>query len=158
MRHCLIYIVAMRASTAVYSVRLVKDRTVRYAVREVGHSDHAAALLRALIGGADREHLAAVFLDCRNEVIGVHIVAVGGLSGAQTTSREVFRAAITAGAAAIVLGHNHPSGSPEPSREDVAFTRTIVAAGKLLGVEVVDHVVIGEGAHVSMFERGLLRP
>ena len=147
----------MRTSTAVYSVRLVRDRTVRYVVREVGHADHAAALLRALIGGADREHLAAVFLDCRNQVIGVQIVAVGGLSGAQTTSREVFRAAIAAGAAAVVLGHNHPSGSPEPSREDVAFTRNNVAAGKLLGVDVVDHVIIGEGSHTSMHERGLLR-
>ena len=137
-------------------MHLVKDRTVRYAVKAVDHDASAYQLARAMIGDTDREHLLAIFLNSQNAPIGTTIVAIGGIAGLQTTSREVFRAAIVAGAAAVVLAHNHPSGNATPSREDVAFTRTIVATGKLLGVPCVDHLVIGDGTYTSMAKEGLL--
>lgn len=81
-------------------------------------------------------------------------MSIGSLDATQITGREVFKPAILANAAAVVLGHKHPSGDPTPSPSDVAVTRTMVNAGKLLNVDVVDHIIIGDRQHLSLKERG----
>ena len=94
-------------------------------------------------------------LDAKNRLISRETVSVGHLTAALVHPREVFKAAILANAAAIALVHNHPSGDPEPSREDVEITRRLVKAGELLGIPVLDHVVVTRRGHVSIAERGM---
>lgn len=104
-----------------------------------------------------REHFRAAFLDTRHRLIGpAYLVSIGCLTASLVHPRELFRPAIAAGAAGVVLSHNHPSGDPEPSAEDIALTRRLVAAGTVLGIEVLDHIVTGEGRYVSLKERGVL--
>jgi hypothetical protein len=94
-------------------------------------------------------------LDTRNRVINIEKLYVGSLNASTVRVGEIFRSAIQRNAASIIILHNHPSGDPAPSPEDVALTRTIVQAGKLLDIEVLDHLVIGQGRWVSLKERGL---
>jgi DNA repair protein RadC len=84
------------------------------------------------------------------------VLSIGSLDGASAQPREVFRQALMASAAAVVLFHNHPSGDPQPSGEDVGLTRRMVAAGVLLGIGVIDHVVLGDGRYCSLKESGYL--
>jgi DNA repair protein RadC len=116
----------------------------------------AAEVLRAHIGDSDREHFDALLLDTRNRVVGVHCVSVGSLNASVVHPREVFKAAILANAAAVILGHNHPSGDESPSAEDTALTQRLKQAGEILGIPVLDHLVLGESAFHSFRERGLL--
>jgi len=86
-----------------------------------------------------------VLLDRKNKVIGLNTVSVGSLTASICHPREVFKAAILANAAAVILGHNHPSGDPQPSQEDRVLTARLAAAGQLLGIEVLDHIIVGDG-------------
>jgi DNA repair protein RadC len=102
------------------------------------------------------EMFGVLCLDVRHRLKREAVVSVGCLTASLVHPREVFSVAIAARAAALILFHNHPSGDPEPSAEDVALTRRLVAAGTLLGIEVLDHVVLGAGRFVSLKERGML--
>lgn len=104
----------------------------------------------------DREVFLVLHLDVKNRVISHEVMGVGHLTSALVHPREVFKAAILANAAAVVVVHNHPSGDPEPSREDAELMRRLMRAGQLLGIPVLDHVVIGDDRHVSLAERGEL--
>ncbi|MFZ1406006.1 MAG: DNA repair protein RadC [Anaerolineae bacterium] len=115
----------------------------------------AAELLMAEMGLLEQEQLRTILLDTRNTVIGIPIIYQGSLNSAAVRVGELFRHAIKANAAAMIVAHNHPSGDPAPSPEDVRVTRSIVEAGKLLDIDVLDHVVIGHQRFVSMKERGL---
>ncbi|MBK9095636.1 MAG: DNA repair protein RadC [Anaerolineae bacterium] len=115
----------------------------------------AAELLMAEMGLLEQEQLRTILLDTRNTVIGIPIIYQGSLNSAAVRVGEMFRHAIKANAAAMIVAHNHPSGDPAPSPEDVRVTRSIVEAGKLLDIDVLDHVVIGHQRFVSMKERGL---
>ena len=95
-------------------------------------------------------------LDVRHRLLREGVVSVGCLTASLVHPREVFVAAISCRAAALVLFHNHPSGDPEPSAEDLALTRRLAAAGSLMGIEVLDHLVLGAGRWVSLKERGVL--
>lgn len=113
-----------------------------------------AALVGSDMRHLDREHFRVVLLTTRHIVLAVEQVAVGGLDSAVIHPREVFKPAIRWSAAAVVLVHNHPSGDPEPSVDDVRITTRLAEAGQILGVEVLDHVVVGDGQYVSLRERG----
>lgn len=93
--------------------------------------------------GADREQFAVLALDARHRPLGWRITSIGTLTAALVHPREVFRPALVLGAAAVVVVHNHPSGDPTPSAEDERLTARLIAAGRLLGVELLDHVVVG---------------
>lgn len=117
----------------------------------------AAPILAEYIGERDRETFALAMLTIRHRLIGLHTVSVGCLTSSLVHPREVFKPAILGGSAALILCHNHPSGDPEPSAEDVALTRRLASAGTLLGIEIVDHLVLGEqGRFVSLKDRGVL--
>jgi DNA repair protein RadC len=113
------------------------------------------ALLRSKMAHLDRERFVVVLLNTKNAVLGTHTASIGTLSSSLVHPREVFRPAIQAGAAAVILVHNHPSGKTEPSREDREVTRRLVEAGETIGIEVLDHVVIAD-SHFSLKEHGLL--
>jgi DNA repair protein RadC len=116
-----------------------------------------AQLLQEYLKDADREHFVVFFLDQKNRLTGIHTVSMGSMTASVVHPREVFKAAILAQAAAIVCGHNHPSGETQPSREDRAITTRLYQAGKLLGIDLVDHVIIGTpGVYFSFADEGLL--
>jgi len=117
--------------------------------------EHVAQVLSRYLEHADREHFVALMLDAKNRIIGIHTVSVGSLFAALVSPREVFKAAILANAASVVVAHNHPSGDVTPSPEDIQVTKTLSEAGKLLDIEVLDHVIVGEdGAWTSLKRLG----
>jgi DNA repair protein RadC len=115
----------------------------------------AAALVQYEMAGLPQEHLRVINLDTRNRVINIEKLYVGSLNASTVRVGEIFKPAIQRNAAAIIVLHNHPSGDPTPSPEDIALTRSIVQAGKLLDIEVLDHLVIGQGKWVSLKGREL---
>ena len=115
----------------------------------------AAALVQYEMSVLEQEHLRVILLDRRNRVLETVEVYKGSVNSSQVRVGEVFKEAIRKNASALIVIHNHPSGDPTPSPDDVAVTRAIVQAGKLLDVEVLDHLVIGQGRWVSLKERGL---
>jgi DNA repair protein RadC len=112
-------------------------------------------LLRGRIANRDRENFVAVLLNTKNEVLEISTISIGTLSNSLVHPREVFKPAVRASAASVVLAHNHPSGKVEPSREDREITGRLVDAAEILGIEVLDHVIVGDG-YFSMKERGML--
>lgn len=124
----------------------------------VRNSSDAAGILRSYLAGADREYFVVLLLDQKHRINGLNLVAVGTQAMAVVHPREVFKPALLGAAAATILSHNHPSGDPDPSREDVELTRRLVSAGELLGIDVLDHIVIGDREHVSFADRGMIPP
>ena len=114
-----------------------------------------AALLFPRLSHLEQEELHVILLDTRNRVLDIQAIYKGSLNSSMIRIGEIFRPAIEAPAAAIVIAHGHPSGDPEPSPEDISVTRQIVEAGKLLSIEVLDHLIIGNGRFVSLKERTL---
>lgn len=115
----------------------------------------AANLLMLEMGSLEQEHLRTVLLDTKNRVLASPTVYVGNVNSSIIRVSEVFREAIRQNATALIVAHNHPSGDPTPSPEDIQVTRSIVEAGLLLGIEVLDHLIIGHQRFVSLKERGL---
>ncbi len=146
----------------------LRELTVRYAVRKDGdgqpvivgsglHSPKdAAAAFMTTLRDEPSEVFAILCLTTKHRVIAYHEVSRGTLDATLVHPREVFKAALLANAAAIIISHNHPSGDPTPSADDVALTSRLVAAGELLGIPVLDHVVIGDGRYYSFKEAGRL--
>jgi DNA repair protein RadC len=143
----------------VYEVRLVKTRRPLLLREPLVDGPSAAALtLHALIGLADREHFACLFLTVGHHITGAHVAAIGGQASLVLEPRTVLRAAVAACAAGIVLSHNHPSGDPTPSSEDLATTKRLMEAADILGVPVLDHIIVTRDQRVyhSMVDRGTL--
>ena len=122
----------------------------------IGSPQDVANLLMAEMAVFDQEHLKVLLLNTRNEVVGTQEIYVGTVNSSVVRPAEVLRPAVRENAPSIIVVHNHPSGDPTPSDEDVSVTRDLVSAGKLLGIGVLDHVVIGSGnRYVSLNEKGL---
>jgi DNA repair protein RadC len=115
----------------------------------------AANLLLAEMGALEQEELRTIIVDTKNQVLKIHTVYVGSLNTAVVRIAEVFREAVRLNAAAIIVAHNHPSSDVSPSGEDVQVTRQLVEAGKLLNIEVLDHLIISSRGFLSLKERGL---
>lgn len=147
-------------SVAIQRCQLVRETSVSVAGVDtefpITQPEQVAGIFRQLIGSPDREHFVALLLDTRLRPLGVETVSIGTLNTSLVHPREVFKAAILASAASLILGHNHPSGDPTPSEEDRELTRRLVEAGRLLGIEVTDHVVLGDKRHYSFQENGLM--
>jgi DNA repair protein RadC len=127
------------------------------AVHQIRCSADAARLLWEYLDGVDREHFVIVLLDQKNKVIGINTVSIGSLTASVVHPREVFKTAILSNAATIICGHNHPSGDTAPSQEDRLITTRLASAGKLLGINVMDHIIIGSvGKYFSFADEGLL--
>jgi DNA repair protein RadC len=107
------------------------------------------------MGFLSQEELRTLLLDSKNRVIRIPTIFVGSVNTSVFRTGDLFREAVRAGCASVIVVHNHPSGDPSPSPEDVAVTRQIVEAGKLLNIDVLDHLIIGQTRYVSLKERGL---
>lgn len=115
----------------------------------------AANLLMSEMTFLEKEHLRLILLDTRNKVLATPTVYIGSLNASVVRVGELFRAALKENAAALIVAHNHPSGDPSPSPEDIKVTRQLVQAGKILDIDVLDHIIIGRQRFVSLKERGL---
>lgn len=144
----------------VYSLKMVKERAVRYGIDEVriNGPEDVAKLGRDILKMDElpEEQVIMVGMSVKNTVTGIFVVSHGGLNSSIVHPREVFKRALVSNSAAIVLIHNHPSGDPTPSEEDIRVTRRLIDAGKLLGVNVLDHIIIGEGGYCSLKADGAL--
>jgi DNA repair protein RadC len=123
---------------------------------EVVSPEAAAAVLVPVLAGADQERCVAALVDTKHRLLEVLLVSVGSLDHTFMAPREVYRDALLANAAALVLAHNHPSGDPEPSRDDELLTRRLVRAGELVGVDLLDHLVVGGDRWISLARTGHL--
>ncbi len=131
------------------SIESPEDRKAIHSPRD------AADLVKYEMSALEQEELWVMLLDTRNRVLRIDTIYRGSLNSSQVRVGELFKNAVRRAAAAIIVVHNHPSGDPTPSPDDVAVTRAIVQAGKLLDIEVLDHLIIGSGQYVSLKERGL---
>ncbi len=127
--------------------RLLEPGPLRPVIRSAAD---AAAAVSASMRYLDREHFRAVLLNTKHEVLDVVEVSVGGLASAPVHPREVFTEAVRRSAAAVIVVHNHPSGDAQPSRDDVMITEQLRAAGRLIGIELLDHLIIGDGTYTSL--------
>ncbi|MDP3935183.1 MAG: DNA repair protein RadC [Candidatus Giovannonibacteria bacterium] len=112
--------------------------------------------LREKIGREKKEHFVILALDSRNNLISINDVSVGTLNANLVHPREVFGDAIKSNAASVIVAHNHPSGDPEPSEDDLVITKRLVEAGKILGIEVADHIIVAKNGFLSFTEKGLI--
>ena len=124
----------------------------RWQIRSPGD---AARVLMPALGYLEQEQFAVLYLDTRNRVMAQEMLYKGSLNTSLVRIAEVFRGAVRRNCAALIVAHNHPSGDPSPSPEDVALTRRLIEAGKLLEIDVLDHLVIGQNRYVSLRERAL---
>jgi DNA repair protein RadC len=112
--------------------------------------------IRASIQDKAKEHFKLILLNPRNKIIGISTISIGILNASLVHPREVFKDAITHSAASVVLAHNHPSGDPEPSEDDLTITKRLIEAGKILGIEVLDHILVVKNGFFSFKEKGLI--
>lgn len=134
--------------------RLVLSRHMEHPV--IQNPRDVADLLSEQLRYLQKEHFVCLFLNTKNHVISRETLSIGSLNAAVVHPREVFRAAIKCSSAAIICAHNHPSGDPSPSPEDIQLTLRLMEAGKIVGIDVLDHIVIGDGRYVSLKEKGLV--
>jgi DNA repair protein RadC len=147
---------------------LLREMTVKYApAQDAGgqpiiigtkatEPGQVAAALRAILKDETIEVFAVVLLSARHQIIGYHEVTRGTVDRSLVHPRDVFKIALLANASGIVLAHNHPSGDPTPSTDDRALTRRLCDAGTLLGIDVLDHIIIGEPGYASFRDMGIL--
>ena len=126
------------------SLKIVKEKEISYDTREIDNPQKVVVLVKELLDGADKEKMIVIPVDTKCRPVGVEIVAVGRLNQLASEPRDIFKYAIMSNAYGIILVHNHPSGNCEASMEDKTFTETMREAGKFLGIELIDHVIVGE--------------
>lgn len=140
-------------------VVLVREKVGRYELpRKIGSPEEAYNAIKTITNVQEeaQEVFGILILNTKNKIVAVHEISRGALDASIVHPREVFKPAVLHNAAAIICFHNHPSGDTEPSREDIEITKQLVEAGKILGIEVFDHIVVGDDRYVSLKEIGAM--
>lgn len=138
----------------VVRIEMVRERSMASEVKQIRCAEDAARICQAYLEGVDREHVIVLLLDTKHKVIGIHTVSVGSLDASIIHPREVLKPAILANSSGIIVAHNHPSGDPTPSQEDIAVTRRMAEACKIIGIDLLDHIVVGYERFCSLKEQG----
>ncbi|MBE5395387.1 JAB domain-containing protein [Brevibacillus borstelensis] len=150
---------AKEAAKRVNIVRLqmVRESSLLYPQRRIRMANDAVGLFLKFLQETDREQFLLLCLNAKNEPTAIHTVSVGSLDASIVHPRDVYKTAILANSAAVIVAHNHPSGDPTPSNQDLEVTKRLQEAGELLGIAVLDHIIVGtEGAYVSLREGGYM--
>lgn len=140
----------------IISLKLVKEHSFLYPERNVKSPDDAYKLLKQFLVDVDREYFLVVCLDTKNQPTAINVCHIGSLNASIVHPREVLKPAILSNSASIIVAHNHPSNDPTPSREDIEVTKRLVEAGKVIGIEVLDHLVVCTDKFISLKEKGYL--
>ncbi len=138
----------------IVKIQMVKEGSLLYKNRTVHSPQNGFDLMKQFLGDVDREHFIVMCLDTKNQPTSLNICHIGSLNSSLVHPREVFKPAILSNAASIMVGHNHPSGNPEPSEADIMMTKRLEEAGDLMGIRLLDHLIIGEDTYISLKERG----
>jgi DNA repair protein RadC len=136
-----------------YTVSSVRKRR-RKNRKSIEGPESAVALLRPLVRDQDREAFYGIYLNTRNCVLAIEMISLGSLNASIVHPREVFKPALRLSAASLLVVHNHPSGDPEPSEDDLEITKRLRDAGDILGIPLLDHVILGQAAYRSLREDG----
>lgn len=142
----------MKKRISVVSIKMVKDRSVLYEPRQVTRPKDAVRLCRDFIGDVDREELLVVTLDNQNQFTSVNICSRGTLNMTVVEMRDIFKTAILSNSAKLLVAHNHTSDSVSPSMEDIELTERIKNAGKIMGIELIDHLIVSNDKYYSFKE------
>jgi len=118
--------------------------------------EDVAAVMRSKLKGKKKEHFWVICLDTRNRLINHKLVSIGSLDTSIVHPREVFKEAVSSSAASVIFVHNHPSGDPEPSKEDVELTKRLAKAGEIIGIDVLDHIIVCDRSYLSLKANNLL--
>ena len=138
-----------------FELKVIRERKAGYGLRQQFRSSQEIyETFRERFLRADREEFVVLLLDVKNKLLGFHVVSVGSLTSSLVHPREMYKVAILGNAAALIFLHNHPSGDPTPSAEDLHITNRLRQVGEVLGIRVLDHVVIGDGRYVSFVDDG----
>ncbi|MFW6264863.1 MAG: RadC family protein [Bacillota bacterium] len=141
-------------AVAELSIRLATlNREEKEIIKSPGDAAH---LLMPELRYLTQEVFKILLLDIKNQVLAIPLISKGGLTSSIVHPREVFKEAIKHSSAAIILAHNHPSGIPEPSRDDINITKKLIDAGNVIGIDILDHIIIGDGVYISMKEKGYI--
>lgn len=141
----------------IVSIKMVKEKNLEYGDTQISSPKDCANIFKKFIGDYDREALVVLTLDTKNKINSITVASLGSVNSSIVHPREIFKTAILSNAASIIISHNHPSGDPTPSKEDISITTRLKECGKILGIEVLDHVIIGEyDKYLSFKEKGLL--
>lgn len=111
-------------------------------------------MFKQFLGELDREYFVVMCLDVKNQPTAINICHIGSLNASIVHPREVMKTAILSNSSSILVCHNHPSGQPEPSPEDIDVTKRLAEAGKIIGIELIDHLIIGDGRYISLKDKG----
>jgi len=141
-----------------YTLKLVKENSTLYEVPVIKSPTEVYEAAKQLLALHEEpeEHFCILCLNTKNKIVGVHTISIGSLNAAIVHPREVFKAAMLNNASSIICLHNHPSGDPGPSRDDIETTHRLVNAGNILGIDVLDHIIIGDGRYISLKEQGMM--
>ncbi|OMC81608.1 JAB domain-containing protein [Viridibacillus sp. FSL H8-0123] len=137
-------------------VQLVKETSLLYSNRKVRSPQNGAELFREFLGEVDREHFLVMCLNTKNEPTHLNTVHIGSLNASIVHPREVIKPAILSNAASIMVCHNHPSDNVEPSSEDIEVTKRLQEVGEIVGIELLNHIILGEDSYLSFRERGYM--
>ncbi|MBS4207126.1 DNA repair protein RadC [Bacillus sp. FJAT-50079] len=140
----------------IVSLKLVKESSILYKERSVRSPEDGYQLMKLFLVDKDREYFIVASLDTKNQPVAINVCHIGSLNASLVHPREVMKSAILSNAASIIVGHNHPSGLPEPSREDIDVTKRLVEVGKIIGIEVIDHIIVGDDSFTSLKEKGYI--
>lgn len=141
---------------SIISIKIVREASVLYDIRKIGSPKHGVELGKRFLDDVDREQLLVCCLDTKNQPTAINVVSTGSLNSSIVHPREVFKSAILSNSASIMLFHNHPSGDPVPSREDISITERIKESGRILGIELIEHIIIGNDSYCSLKEKDMI--
>lgn len=147
---------SMNKRVSIVSIKMVKEKSVTYNFREVGTPERLYEVAKPFLEDSDREKMLLICFNAKNEPTHIETVSIGTLSSSLVHPREVFKTIILSNAASFALAHNHPSGNPEPSKEDITITKRLDEAAKIMGVSLLDHIIIADDKYISFKSKSII--
>ncbi|WP_051590458.1 RadC family protein [Exiguobacterium antarcticum] len=140
----------------IVQVKLVREKTILYKDRRISSPQTAYNLFTEILGDVDREHFIVMCLDIKNQPTCIQTVHIGSLNASIVHPREVLKSALLSNSASIIVAHNHPSDDCTPSPEDISVTKRLKEAGEIIGIELMDHLILGTDSFISLKEKGYI--
>lgn len=137
-------------------IQMIREKEVEVHSKKISSPKDAAKICKQVLENEDRENLIVLALDTKNNVNAINVVSIGSLNSSIVHPREVFKPLILANACSFIISHNHPSGNTTPSSEDINITKRLKECSKFMGIDLLDHIIIGNNEYISLKEEGLI--